>query len=261
MYETLLLSQSDHVATITFNRPSVMNTFDDVMSIELQAVTEAIQLDQSIRAVLLNGAGPLFMAGGDIQFFYKTLDTMPKGVQKIVRALNASIINLMRMPKPVLASVHGSVAGVGMSFMMAADLVIAAHNTQFKMAYSGIGISPDGGATFQLPRLVGTKKAMEWLLLSDLFDAPTARDAGLINWVVPADQLQDETQKIVRRLQTGPTVSFAKTKRLINETWYNNLESQLEREGEAFTACSKTQDFKAGIKSFLQKKKPEFIGE
>lgn len=260
MPETLLFSTADNIARITFNRPTAMNSFNNKMADELEVLTEQVSADNSIRAVLLNGTGELFMPGGDIRFFYNQLETMPAGVMKLIRTLNASIFNLMKMSKPVLASVHGSVAGVGMSFMMACDLVIAAENTKFTMAYTGIGISPDGGASFNLPRLVGPKKAMEWLLLSDVFDAKTAEKNGLINWLVAPDQLVEETEKLLKRLAKGPTTSYAQVKRLVNETWSCSLESQMEREGRAFETCSTTADFKAGIKGFLEKKKGEFVG-
>src|SRR5262249_9950534 len=152
----------------------------------------------------------------------------------------------------VLACVHGSVAGVGMSFMMAADLVISAENTKFTMAYSGIGASPDGGATFFLPRLVGVKKAMEWILFSDIFDAHTAKAHGLINWVVPASNLIEETDRLLQRLVKGPIQSYTYIKRLINETWQHNLETQLENECQAFATCSATDDFKNGVIAFLK---------
>ncbi|MBA3661978.1 MAG: enoyl-CoA hydratase/isomerase family protein [Gammaproteobacteria bacterium] len=260
MFETLLFAVDHNIATVTFNRPQAFNSFDNKMGDELEILTEEIRNNAAIRAVLLQGAGDLFMAGGDINFFYNQLDTMPKYVMKIVRTLNASILNLMQMPKPVLASVHGSVAGVGMSIMMAADLVIAAEDTKFTMAYSGIGISPDGGASFNLPRIVGVKKAMEWLLLSDLFDATAAQNAGLINWVVPQDHLADQTQKLIKRLAQGPTQSFAQTKQLVNSSWEQNLATHLEKEGRAFATCSVTSDFKNGVKGFLQKTRPQFEG-
>src|SRR5436190_1731732 len=131
MAETLLFSVENNVATIAFNRTAVMNSFDRKMADELESLTEQVRADNTIRAVLLKGAGQLFMAGGDIQFFYKQLEKMPAGVINMIHTLNTSIINLMQMPKPVLAAVHGSVAGVGMSLMMACDLVIAAENTKF----------------------------------------------------------------------------------------------------------------------------------
>jgi len=261
LFKTLLFSIEDHIATIRFNRPTAMNSFDKTMADELETLTEQVKTDDTIRAVLLQGAGPLFMAGGDIRFFNDSLDTMPAGVMNIVRTLNASIINLMSMPKPVVGSVHGSVAGVGIGLMMACDVVIAADNTKFVTAYSGIGITPDGGVTFNLPRLVGAKKAMEWILLSEPFDAHTAHAHGLINWVVPPDKLAEQTAQLLQRLVTGPTQSYAHAKRLINQTWQHSLETQLEREGEAFAACSITQDFKAGVQGFLQKTQPKFSGK
>ncbi len=261
MTKTLLFSVKDAVATISFNRPTAMNAFNDVMGEELKKITDLVRDDAAVKTVLLNGAGALFMAGGDIQFFHQSLDAMPGCVMDIARNLNAAILNLMHMSKPVVASVHGSVAGVGMSLMMACDLVIASENTKFTMAYSGIGASPDGGASYNLPRLVGTKKAMEWMLLSDIFDAKTAEKHGLINWVTTDEKLSEETARILKRLTQGPAQSYAEIKRLVNETWQLSLEGQLEREGRAFAACSATADFKAGITGFIKKTKPEFIGK
>lgn len=258
MTKTLLYTLVDNIATITFNRPTAMNSFDKNMAEELESLTEYIKDDAAIRAVLLNGAGDLFMAGGDLRFFHDSLDSMPKGVIKMIRTLNASILNLISMPKPVVASVHGSVAGVGMSFMLACDLVIAADNTKFTTAYTNIGITPDGGLTYHLPRLVGTKKAMEWILLSGIFDATTAQAYGMINWVVAPEILAEETQRIMKRLVAGPATSYAHAKQLVNSTWQHSLESQLEQEARAFEDCSATADFKIGVKAFLQKKKPVF---
>lgn len=261
MLETLQFSIENHIATISFNRPQAMNTFNQAMSFELEALTEQVKLDETIRAVLLKGSGDLFMAGGDIRFFYETLDKMPAGVMKMVRTLNASISNLMQMPKPVVASVHGSVAGAGVSLMMACDLAIAAHNTKFTLAYSGIGVSPDGGASYNLPRLVGARKAMQWLLLSEVFDAETALANGLINWVCDPHQLQAETEKLLVKLVNGPTQSYAEIKRLLNQSAKNSLETQLELEGHAFERCSMSHDFHLGVTGFMNKSKPVFTGK
>lgn len=260
MYDTLLYTVNDAIATITFNRPTAMNSFNLQMANDLEALTDQIKLDSAVRAVILNGAGPLFMAGGDLRFFYEKLTTMPAGVSKMVRTLNASILNLMHMPKPVLASVHGSVAGAGVSLMLACDLIIAADNTKFTLAYSSIGTTPDGGASFNLPRLVGTKKAMEWLMLSDVFDAQTALAHGLINWLVTADQLAAETHRCASRLAHGPTQSYARIKQLVNSSWQNNLETHLEQEAKSFAASTATNDFKTGVTKFLEKAKPQFAG-
>lgn len=261
MPETLQVTIENKIATIAFNRQDAMNSFNKLMADELEEVTEQIAADNSVRAVLLKGAGKLFMAGGDLNFFYENLDSMPQGVMKIVRTLNASIINLMHMPKPILASVHGSVAGVGISLMMACDLVIAAEQTKFTMAYSKIGISPDGGATYNLPRIVGVRKAMEWLMLSELFDAQDALQHGLINWVVPLDKLEEETNSLLKKLVSSPTQSIAHVKRLVNQSWQLGLQSHLENEGRAFEFCASTEDFKKGVTAFLNKKGVEFSGK
>lgn len=261
MSETLLFSVHDHIATIAFNRPFAMNSFDETMGQELEKITQTVREDSKIRAVLLKGEGSLFMAGGDIQFFQKNLNTLPQHVLKIIDTLNNSIKNLTQMPKPVLASVHGSVAGVGMSFMLACDLVIASIDTKFTMAYSGIGISPDGGASYHLPRVVGQKKAMELILLSEIFNAQTALQYGLVNWVVNINELEENTNALLKRLVKGPTFSFAKTKMLMNETWNYSLDEQLQREAIAFKDCCETKDFKMGVESFMRKEKPLFQGE
>jgi 2-(1,2-epoxy-1,2-dihydrophenyl)acetyl-CoA isomerase len=201
------------------------------------------------------------MAGGDIRFFHESLDMMPKGVLNLVRMVNGIISNLMHSPKPVVACVHGSVAGVGMSFMMAADLVIAGANTQFTMAYSKLGVSPDGGASYFLPKMVGHKKAMELALLSDVINANQAQDLGLINWVVPEDQLEEKTLQILNKLASGPTQAYANTKQLIYQSASNSLEQQFEAEARSFAHLSQTADFRSGVIGFLNKTKPEFIGK
>lgn len=261
MYETLQYTTTESIARIAFSRPQHMNTFNDVMARELVDVTEKIKSDSNIRAVLLHGSGHLFMAGGDISFFLNQLDRMPDCVMDIVNQLKTSVMNLMYMQKPVLASVHGSVAGVGMSLMMACDVVLAAQETKFNLAYSGIGISPDGGASYHLPRIVGVKKAMELLMFSDVFDTQTALSLGLINWVTPQSSLILETEKILHRLSQGPTQSYAQIKKLVHQSWETPLESHLLHEGEGFAHCSTTQDFKTGIQAFLKKQKPEFLGK
>lgn len=260
MTKTISLEIKDSIASIIFNRPEAMNSFNGEMAEELEMITHQVQIDKAVRAVLLKGAGALFMAGGDLRYFKDNLASMEKVVMITARRLNACIQNLMYMPKPVLAAVHGSVAGVGMSLMMACDLVIAAENTKFTMAYSGIGASADGGASFNLPRHVGLKKAMEIILLSEVFDAKTAQSIGLINWVVPDDQLTQQAEKILNRLVQGPTQAYAQIKKLINQYTENDLAKHLELEGESFAKCAVTEDFKEGITSFLQKKKANFKG-
>jgi len=261
MSDTVLLSIDNHIATITLNRPQQMNTFNHRMSEELEQITTQVMLNESIRVVVLRGAGRLFMAGGDIAFFHENLDKMPNSVVKIMRQLNATIQALQAMPKPVIASVHGSVAGVGISLMLAADLVIAAQETKFTTAYSNIGLSPDGGASYFLPRHVGTKKAMQLFLLAEIFDAKTAQDLGLINWIVSEIDLGSETDKLAERLANGPTQAYAALKKLVNQAHETTLAQQLENEIVQFVKCTETKDFQTGVQGFINKIPMDFKGQ
>ncbi|HSD99578.1 MAG TPA: enoyl-CoA hydratase-related protein [Burkholderiales bacterium] len=261
MNETVLYSVVDGVATITLNRPQVLNAVDARMIVQLRAACERAAHEAAARAVVLRGAGPAFLAGGDVAYFRANLARMPALVREGGMELNNAVLALRRAPKPVLASIQGAVAGAGVSLMAAADLAIAAEGTKFTIAYSRIGTSPDGGATHFLPRLVGARKALELMLLSDTFDAQMALKLGLVNWVIGAEQLGSETEAIARRLALGPTQAFGETKRLVNESPDQALAVQLEAEIEAFARCAGTRDFGEGVTAFVEKRKPVFKGQ
>lgn len=256
-----MYSTADGVATITLDRPQVMNALDAEMIVRLREVCEQAARDSHARVVLLRGAGPAFLAGGDVAFFHANLARAPEMVIELAGELHRAILALRRAMKPVVASVHGAVAGAGMSLMAASDFVIAAADTQFTMAYSRIGASPDGGSTFFLPRLIGYQRAMELLLLSETVDAETLRGLGLVNRVVPAPELQAATQVIVARFAAGPTRAFGETKALANRACDSSLEAQLEAEAQAFARCAKTRDFAEGVTAFVEKRPPRFRGE
>ena len=215
MSDTVLYSVADGVATILLNRPQVMNALDARMIVQLREAAERAEHDTQARAVVIRGAGPAFLAGGDVAMFHANLTKMPALVREGAPELHRAILALRRASKPVLASVHGAVAGAGVSVMAAADLAIAADGTKFTMAYSRLGTSPDGGATYSLPRLVGMRKALELILLSDAIEAREALRLGLVNWVVGAEQLAAETESIARRLAQGATAAFAEIKKLL----------------------------------------------
>jgi 2-(1,2-epoxy-1,2-dihydrophenyl)acetyl-CoA isomerase len=261
MSDSVLYSVAEGVATITLNRIQVLNALDSQMIVQLRAACERAEHDAAARAVVLRGAGPAFLAGGDIAFFRANLPRMPALVRECGAELGHAILALRRAPKPVLASVHGAVAGAGLSLMAAADLAIAAAGTKFTVAYSRIGTSPDGGATHFLPRLLGTRRALELMLLSDAFDEQAALRFGLVNWVTSAEQLGSETEALARRLALGPTLAFGEIKRLINESPDQVLAAQLEAEVEAFARCAATRDFAEGVTAFVEKRKPFFRGE
>ena len=199
----------------------------------------------------MRGAGEIFLAGGDVKAMYEVNKTMsPEERHKLrlhgMHYTDYRIEALRRMRKPVIASVHGACAGAGVSLVGASDLAIAAEGTKFTFAFSKIGLSPDGGSSYFLPRMMGTKKAFELAFLSDLFDADTAEEIGLVNWVVPADKLAEETEKLALRLANSATKALGNIKQLFNASLNNTLEQQLRAETQSFAECVMTEDHDEG---------------
>lgn len=260
MSPKLELEVADRIATLTFNRPAVLNALDEEMILAMREHCEALAQDGGVRCVVIRGRGAAFLAGGDLAMFLDRIDELPASSLRLARELHFGVLAIRRMPKPVLASVHGAVAGAGLSLMLACDLAIAADDTRFSAAYSRIGASPDGGGTFFLTRLLGPRKALELTLLSDPFDAATAMTLGLVNRVVPASELDAETSSLARRLAAGPTLAYAETKRLIDAAMDHSLEQQLEAEAQAFSRCARSDDLREGVRAFLDKRQAIFRG-
>jgi 2-(1,2-epoxy-1,2-dihydrophenyl)acetyl-CoA isomerase len=258
--QRVLLNIDGGVATLSLNRPDVMNAMDGEMMIQLRAASELVARDPAIRVVVLRGEGPAFCAGGDVALFSQRLDDLPRLVLQMGREFHFALWALRRAPKPVLGVVHGTVAGAGFSLLCATDLTIAADDTRFTLAYTNIGTSPDGGSSHFLPRLVGYKRAMQLTLLPDMFDAATARDYGLVNWLVPAAALPAEAAKIAGRLAKGPTVAYGEAKGLMNASLGRSMEAQMEEELFAFGRCAATADLREGVTAFVEKRKPAFRG-
>ena len=260
MSEVVKLSMANGIAVIALNRPQVMNAMDGEMMRQLRPAAEAVEKDPAVRAVVLRGEGAAFMAGGDVAVFHQHVAELPELIVTWGREMHAAFLALRRMGKPVLASVHGAVAGAGFSLMCASDLAVAAADTRFTLAYANIGASPDGGSTYFLPRLVGYKKTMEMIMLPDRFDAETARLHGLVNWVVPNEDLAAPTARIAQRLAAGPTRAYAEAKRLVNQS-LDALGAQMEEELQAFSRCARGGDLKEGVTAFVEKRKPSFKGD
>jgi 2-(1,2-epoxy-1,2-dihydrophenyl)acetyl-CoA isomerase len=246
MSDTLLYSVAGGVASFTLNQPHVTNALDPATIGRLRDACVQACDDATVRCIVLRGNGPAFFAGAVRR--------------QILRPVNQTIAALRRAAKPVLASVHGAVTGVGMSLLAAADLAIAANDTQFTLAYSKIGASPDAGCSWTLPRLVGSRKALELMLLSDSFDADKALALGLLNWVTSSADLATETDKIAQRLAYGPTFAFGQTKALINRSFERPLESQLDAEVHSLALCAGTADLAEGMSAFVEKRNPVFTG-
>ena len=262
--DTVQVELNNHLLTITLNRPDMMNALNRDMTTALGEITESIPKESDVRVVLLQGAGDHFMAGGDLKEFQVMRENVSdskafaKQFEEFVPEAQAPIRRLRSLRQPVLASVRGSAAGYGFSLMNACDMVIAADNAVFTIAYSRIGISPDGGSSWTLPRIVGYRRAFELMALSDRFDAATALQFGLVNRVVALSDLDEETASLAGRLVAAPAVAIGNTKQLLARSPGHNLEEQLAAEGGSFVECAAQPDFEEGLNAFLEKRPAKF---
>jgi len=256
----VLFTREGAVASLRFNRPLVLNAISQEMADALRDACQAIAADPSVRAVLLSGEGKGFMAGGDISAFHAAGERAPEIVGGIIAAVHESVGILTSLRAPVIAAVHGAVAGAGLSMMLAADLILAAEESRFLLAYPRIGANPDGGATWALPRVLGLRRALSFALLGEEMDARTALELGLVSKVVPPVLLMEQARELARRLAVGPTLALGRTKALLRAAFGRDLEAQLRAEGEAFVASAATADFREGVTAFLEKRLPRFSG-
>ena len=263
MSDVILFAQEGSIGTLTFNRPQVFNAMNEDMIMALRDITAKLMTSTTLRALIVKGAGKAFLAGGDVAMFHARKDdpTLPATVKPLGDALHAGIINIRNLPFPVIAQIHGAVAGAGLSVALACDFAIAAEGTQFNTAYSKIGLSPDGGSTFFLPRIVGMRKAAELIMLAEAVDAAKAHELGLVNRVVPADKLDEEVMQLATRLASGATQAYARAKRLLNQSFETPIKQHLDDEIAFFADCAKTDDFKEGVTAFVEKRKPRFTGK
>jgi len=256
----ILLAVEEGVAHLRFNRPKLLNAIDEPTILAFKAAVDTLAADARVRVVVLSGEGRAFLAGGDVGRFHSAGGDAPYVVADIIDPFHEAMLKLAALPAPVIASVHGAVAGAGMSVALAADLAIAADDAKFTMAYTRIGTTPDGSGTFSLPRIVGLRKAMELALLSDVLDAAEALQLGLVNKVVPAADLAAETKALALRLARGPTEAYGRIKHLLRASHGHTLSEQLHAEREAFIASAGTADFVEGVAAFVAKRPPRFHG-
>lgn len=238
------LDETSGIATLTFNRPEVLNAIDVPLAQALNRAVLALRGDARVRCVLLRGAGRAFVAGGDLARFAEDFDKAADVADELLDALHPVAETLRGIDAPVIAAVHGAVAGAGLSLMCDCDLVVAAQGTRFLTAYDRVGAAPDFGGTYFLPRVLGMRRAAQFLFLGETLDADAALAAGLVNQVVAADQLAATAEALARRIASGPTRAYGQYKRLVDRAFERELPAQLEAERAAFKAATKTADFR-----------------
>jgi 2-(1,2-epoxy-1,2-dihydrophenyl)acetyl-CoA isomerase len=259
MVDTVLASRDGGVLTLTLNRPDALNSFNVEIKEALLAGLKDAAKDKGVRVVVLTGAGRAFSAGQDLK------ERQTPGVADLGTELrtryNPIIVGLRRLEKPVIGAINGVAAGAGISVAMACDIRIAADNASFIEVFGRVGLVPDSGSSWFLPRLVGYARAAEMSFTTDPVDATTAERIGLVNRVVPADRLMDETNALAAKLAKGAPLAMALAKRALNRALESGLEDALEFEAQLQSIAGRSNDHKEGVAAFVEKRQPNFTGE
>ncbi len=260
-FETLRFEKNNGIATITLNRPDAANSLNLAMAQELMQAAILCDSSRDVRAVVITAEGKMFCAGGDVQSFHQAGEQAPRLIKEITANLHAANSRFARMRAPLIVAVNGTAAGAGFSLAMAGDIVSASDKAKFTMAYTGIAVSPDGGSTTFLPRLVGLRRAQELIFTNRVLNAEEALDWGLLTKVVAADQLAEETAKLAAQLAAGPTEAYAQARALLLSSYQNGLECQLEQESRGISHCVGSHDGQEGLGAFVERRKANFKGE
>ena len=260
MYETILLEKKNSVATIALNRPKKLNAFDGQMHEEVHAALDAVAADDGVRCLVFRGEGRGFSAGADLAGIKSENGERPDLGEYLRRTYSRMILKMAALDKPIVASLHGPVYGAGMGLALACDLRVAAESAKFSVAFVKIGLMPDAGVSFFLPRIVGLGRAMQMSMLGDAVEAREALAFGLVNHLVPDSSLAAETTALAERLATLPTQALGKIRHSLLMSFDNDLATALEQEAEGQTFCGFTDDHKEGVAAFFEKRAPTFTG-
>jgi len=259
-FETIRYELDAGVLTITLNRPEVLNSLNDTMAAELIAAWKQAARDDQVRAVIVTGAGRAFCAGQDLKAISDEAGSRAIG-DHLRKTWNPIVARIRQLEKPVIAAVNGAAAGAGCSLALACDLRIAGESARFIQIFSRVGLIPDSGSTFLLPRLVGMARTFEMAFTAEPVDAATAERWGLINRVVPDDRLLDEARALAARLAKGPTRAYGLTKRAVNRALTLDFEGALEYEAYLQDVAGRTADHQEGVRAFLEKRDPQYEGK
>ncbi len=257
--DTILFEQVGKVGVIRLNRPKKYNSFDRPMALAMQKRLDTCEADGSIRAICITGQGKAFCAGQDLA---EAIDPEGPELTRIVSEhYNPIIRRLRRIRKPIVAAVNGVAAGAGANIALACDVVVASESATFIQAFSSIGLVPDSGGTFFLPRLIGFQKASALMMLGDKVPAVEAERIGMLYKVFPDDSFVEGSMALATKLSEGPTKGLGSIKCALNRSMHNHLDKQLRLEDELQTNAGETEDYREGVNAFLEKRKPEFKGK
>ena len=261
MYEHILVSEAEGILTITLNRPDKLNAFIGHMRRDLAEALEHAGSDRSVRVVIVTGAGRAFCAGGDVAFMAELMNR--RDAEEFSRILGAGrrvITAIRQMTKPVIGSINGPASGAGCNLAFACDLRIASNNATFSQSFAKVGLHPDWGGTYFLPRLVTPNKACEMFFLGESMDAAEALRLGIVNQVVAPEELETATLLLAERLRAAPPMALAAAKHAVYMSEAADLEEMLRYETEAQLRCFESEDGHEGVRAFLEKREPKFTG-
>jgi 2-(1,2-epoxy-1,2-dihydrophenyl)acetyl-CoA isomerase len=256
---SILLKIENNVAYITLNRPEVFNSFNREMALNLQAVLDECETDVEVRAIVLTGNGKAFCAGQDLKEV--TDPDLNPGFKKILEEhYNPIITRIRSIKKPIIGAINGVAAGAGANIALACDIVVAHEKVSFIQAFSLIGLVPDSGGTYFLPRLIGFQKALALAMLGEKVSAEEAERLGMIYKVIPLENYEEQVKTLATKLANMPTKALGKIKELFNHSLSNDLEAQLALESKLQIEAAQTEDYKEGVTAFIEKRKPNFKG-
>ncbi|HKZ70403.1 MAG TPA: enoyl-CoA hydratase-related protein [Anaerolineales bacterium] len=259
-YKTLLYSLENGVAEITLNRPDSLNAFNDELAAELQDALKNVERDSTARALILTGAGKGFCAGQDVSAIRERAGDHSFR-EHLLKTFHPIVGKLSALEKPVIAAINGAAVGAGFGLALACDIRYAAENAKFRMAFIGLGLAPDSGTSYFLPRLVGLGRALEMAYTNELIDAKAALSLGLVNKIFPAADLLPQARALASQLAAGPTRGYGLTKRAMLRAAASTLTDALDYEAHLQDIAGRTADHKEGVAAFLDKRKPEFTGK
>jgi len=255
-YQHLTVERAGNVATLTLNRAEAYNALNLPLGRELFTASIELDEDPDVRCIVITGAGRAFCAGGDVKDFVDNLGRIGSHIKELTTYLHGAVSRLCRSDKPVIVAVNGIAAGGGFSFALCGDLVVAAESAKFTMAYSKIAATPDGSSSYFLPRLIGLRRSMELYFTNRVLTAREALDWGLITRVAPDAEFKTAVTALAREMAQGPSKAYGGAKRLFHQSTWESLETQMELEAQAIAASGRTEDFRAGVTAFADKKPP-----